>query len=99
MKKIPPSTEASAMNHGHVAVDSMAYDVPVYILAAFALTGILILHLLPALFAGLLVHQLIHMVARKLRIVGVRMSIGKIAALTLITTATILALVFAAIGV
>jgi predicted PurR-regulated permease PerM len=61
---------------------------------------VLQLHLLSALLAGLLVHQLIHIVARRLRsAVGVRMSIGKIAGLTLISTVTILALVFAVIGV
>ena len=87
------------MNHGQGAPDTTTYDVPAYILATAALTGILLLHLLPALLAGLLVHHLIHIVARKLKGVGVRMSIGKIAALTLITTATILALVFATIGV
>jgi predicted PurR-regulated permease PerM len=99
MKDSVASTKVAAMNHGHAATDSLSYDLPVYILAALALIGILLLHLLPALLAGLLVHQLIHIVARKLRVVGVRMSIGKIAALTLITTATILALVFATIGV
>jgi predicted PurR-regulated permease PerM len=87
------------MNHGHAALDPTTYDVPAYILAGVALIGILHLHLLSALLAGLLVHQLIHMVARKLRLVGVRMSIGKIAALTLISTATVLVLVLAAIGV
>ena len=87
------------MNYGHAAPDSTKYDVPAYVLAGLALIGILFLHLLSALLAGLLVHQLIHMVARKLKFVGVKMSIGKIAALTLISTATILALVLAAIGV
>ena len=87
------------MNHGHAAPESTKYDVPAYILAGFALIGVLLLHLLSALLAGLLVHQLIHIVARKLRLVGVRMSIGKIAALTLITTVMILALVLATIGV
>jgi predicted PurR-regulated permease PerM len=99
MKSDVGATKVAAMTHGHAAADPLSYDLPVYILTAFALIGILLLHLLPALLAGLLVHQLIHIVARKLRVVGVRMSIGKIAALTLITTATILALVFAAIGV
>jgi predicted PurR-regulated permease PerM len=56
--------------------------------------------LLSALLAGLLVNQLIHIVARRLRsAVGVRMSIGKIAALTIISTVTILGLVFAIIGI
>src|SRR5258706_446763 len=87
------------MNLGHTAPESTKYDIPAYILAGLALIGILLLHLLSALLAGLLVHQLIHIVARKLRFVGVRMSIGKIAALTLITTVTIVALVLAVVGV
>ncbi len=88
------------MNHGHATADSTKYDIPTYVLAAIALAAILSLHLLSALLAGLLVHQLIHIVARRLRsAVGVRMSIGKIAALTLISTVTILVLVFAVIGV
>src|SRR5262249_16492888 len=88
------------MNHGHLTTESTKYDVPTYVLAAIALAAILSLHLLSALLAGLLVHQLIHIVARRLRsAVGVRMSIGKIAALTLISTVTILVLVFAVIGV
>jgi predicted PurR-regulated permease PerM len=87
------------MSHGHTPADSLTYEAPAYILAGLALAAILWLHLLPALLAGLLVHQLIHIVARRLRLVGVRMSIGKIAALTLISTATILGLVMATIGV
>jgi predicted PurR-regulated permease PerM len=88
------------MNQGHVAPDSTKYDVPTYFLAGLALAAVLWLHLLSALLAGLLVNQLIHIVARRLRsAVGVRMSIGKIAALTLISTVVILALVFAVIGV
>ncbi len=88
------------MSHPHAAPESIKYDVPTYILAGIALAAVLSLHLLSALLAGLLVNQLIHIVARRLRsAVGVRMSIGKIAALTIISTVTILALVFAIIGI
>jgi predicted PurR-regulated permease PerM len=88
------------MSHSHAAPESSKYDVPTYILTGIALAAVLFLHLLSALLAGLLVNQLIHIVARRLRsAVGVRMSIGKIAALTIISTVTILGLVFAIIGI
>jgi predicted PurR-regulated permease PerM len=79
--------------------DSSKYDVPAYILAGVALISVLLLHVLAALLAGLLVHQLIHIVARKLKFAGVKLSTGKVAALTLISVTTILALVFAVLGV
>src|SRR5258706_12417789 len=86
------------MNLGHTAPESTKYDIPAYILAGLALIGILLLHLLSALLAGLLVHQLIHIVARKLRFVGMRISVGKIAALTWITTVTTEARLLAVVG-
>ena len=95
-----PSPHRPAVTHSHAAPEATRYDVPTYILSGIALVAVLFLHLLSALLAGLLVNQLIHIVARRLRsAVGVRMSIGKIAALTIISTATILALVFAIIGI
>ena len=95
-----PSPHRPAVTHSHAAPEATRYDVPTYILSGIALVAVLVLHLLSALLAGLLVNQLIHIVARRLRsAVGVRMSIGKIAALTIISTVTILALVFAIIGI
>ncbi|HYV89956.1 MAG TPA: hypothetical protein VFA91_15365, partial [Candidatus Polarisedimenticolia bacterium] len=94
------SPHRPATSHPHAAPESTKYDVPTYILTGIALAAVLSLHLLSALLAGLLVNQLIHIVARRLRsAVGVRMSIGKIAALTIISTVTILGLVFAIIGI
>ena len=78
--------------------ESLKYDAPVYVLAGIALVAILWLHLLAALLAGLLVHQLIHIVARKLKFVGVGLSTGKVAALTIISSATVLALTLATLG-
>jgi predicted PurR-regulated permease PerM len=99
MNERASSHKPASAGHGHAVPDFTKYDGPTYVLAAIALAGVLLLHLLSALLAGLLVHQLIHIVARRLRsAVGVRMPIGKIAALTLIATVTILALVFAVIG-
>ncbi len=79
--------------------DSSKHDLAAYILAGLALVAILALHLLATFLAGLLVHQLIHIVARKLKFAGVRLSIGKLAALTLIAVATVLGLTLAVIGV
>lgn len=100
MNERAPSHRPAEIGHPHAAAEHSKYDTATYIMTGVALAAVLQLHLLSALLAGLLVHQLIHIVARRLRsAVGVRMSIGKIAGLTLISTVTILVLVFAVIGV
>src|SRR5947209_5305444 len=55
---------------------SLPHDIAAWSIAGFLLLLALFLHLLPALFAGLLVYELVHVIAPRLRI-GKR---GKVAA-------------------
>lgn len=51
-----------------------------------ALVLVLRLHLLPALLAGLLVYQLVHLLAPRLRVIRVRQAQGKLVAVALLAT-------------
>ena len=78
------------------------FDVAAWILAGVALVAILALHLLPALVAGLLVYELTHILAPRLKIVRISqsraklVSVGVLAALvaTAVTVATLGLLAF-----
>jgi predicted PurR-regulated permease PerM len=64
-----------------------------WIIAAAALAAALFLHLVPALLAGLLVYELVHVIAPRLPVF--RDTRGKVAAVTLISTAIVVVLVAA----
>jgi predicted PurR-regulated permease PerM len=73
------------------------HTIAAWILTGLALAGILYLRLLPALLAGLLVYELVHVIAARLPYVsGTR---GKIAAVTLMSIAIVALLVGAMIGI
>jgi predicted PurR-regulated permease PerM len=83
---VPPRHEAS-----------VRIDIAAWTIAAFLLLSALLLHLLPALLAGLLVYELVHVIAPRLRL-GRR---GKVAAVALLATAIVAALsllLFAAVS-
>jgi predicted PurR-regulated permease PerM len=72
------------------------YDIAAWIIAAAALAGTLLLHLLPALLAGLLVYELVHVVAA--RVLMSRTGGRKLAAVGLLATLIVLVLVAAVWG-
>src|SRR5262249_50681966 len=79
------------------ASTSLRYAIAAWVIAALALLLVIDLLLLPALLAGLLVYELVHIIAPRLPLIrGAR---GKLAAVGLLAAAIIAALVGAAIGI
>lgn len=76
---------------------SSRYDVAAWILAGLALVAVLRLGLLSAFLAGLLVYQLVHAFADQLVRVGLTHGAGRIAAVVLVSVATIAVLTVAAL--
>src|SRR6266511_1012801 len=86
-----------ATSYDHTAPPS--YDIAAWLLAGGALLLILQLHLLPALLAGLLVYELVHLLAPRLKIVRIRQERGKLAAVAILALGVVLLLTLAAVGV
>jgi predicted PurR-regulated permease PerM len=86
-----------ATSHDHTA--TLAYDIAAWLLAGGALLLVLWLHLLPALLTGLLVYELVHLLAPRLRIGRIRRQHGKLAAVTILALGVVLLLTLAALGV
>lgn len=70
-----------------------------WVLAAVALVAVLKLHLLPALLAGLLVYELVHVLAPRLGFLRIGAVRGKLAAVAVLSTVIIVALVAAGLGI
>jgi len=77
----------------------LTYDIAAWILAGVSLVLILSLHLLPALLAGLLVYELVHILAPWLRVVRIHQERGKLVAVALLATVVVLLIVLAVIGI
>jgi predicted PurR-regulated permease PerM len=77
----------------------LSYDIAAWILAGVSLLLILSLHLLPALLAGLLVYELVHILAPRLRVVRIHQERGKLVAVALLATVVVLLIVLAVIGI
>ncbi len=75
----------------------LRYAVAAWIATAVLLVSALKLHLLPALLAGLLVYELVHIIAS--RLTGVRDARGKLAAVGIIATVVVLGLALAMVGI
>lgn len=73
-------------------------DVAAWILAGGALYAVLRLHLLPALLAGLLVYQLVHILAPRLRIMRIGHERGKVVAIGVLASIITAAIVSGALG-
>ena len=67
-------------------------------IAGIALMLTLLLHLVPALMAGLLVYELVHLLAPRLHILRIRRERAKLAALGLLATGVVLLLGLAVAG-
>lgn len=74
------------------------HEIAAWILAGIALLLVLKLRVLPALLAGLLVYQLVHTLAPRLRIVLISEQRRKIAAVTLLSAAIVVLITLAIIG-
>jgi predicted PurR-regulated permease PerM len=73
-------------------------DIAAWILAAIGLYLVLRLHLLPALLAGLLVYELVHILAPRLRIMRMGAGKGKVVAIGLLASIIVAVIVAAAMG-
>src|ERR687887_1724815 len=76
----------------------LTYDIAAWILAGVSLVLILSLHLLPALLAGLLVYELVHILAPRLKVVRIHQEYGKLVAVALLVTLVVTGIVLAIIG-
>ena len=86
---------APAHNHP----PALAYDVAAWLMAGGALLLVLLLHLLPALLAGLFVHELVHVLAPRLKMVRIRQEQGKLAAIAILALGVVLLLTLAVVGI
>src|SRR5262245_37861318 len=77
---------------------AFSYDIAAWILTAGALLLVLPLHLLPGLLAGLVVYELVHLLAPQLKVVRIRQEQGKLAAVALLTLGVVLLLTLAVVG-
>ena len=82
----------------HNRTAALPYDIAAWLLAGGALLLILLLHLLPALLAGLLVYELVHMLAPRLKIVRIRQQRGKLAAVAILALGVALLITLAIVG-
>jgi len=85
-----------ATSHDRTTV--LSYDIAAWLLAGGALVLILLLHLLPALLAGLLIYELVHILAPRLRIVRIRRQQGKLAAVAILALGVALLITLAVVG-
>src|SRR5207244_11273700 len=77
----------------------LTYDIAAWILTGVLLVLILSLHLLPALLAGLLVYELVHILAPRLRVVRIHQQYGKLVAVAMLATVIVTGIILAIIGV
>jgi predicted PurR-regulated permease PerM len=75
------------------------YEIAAWILAGVVLVLVLKLHLLPALLAGLLVYELVHILAPRLHIVRISEQWRKLAAVTLLSALIVVVITLAIVGV
>ena len=75
-----------------------ASDIAAWLLAGGALLLVLLLQLLPALLAGLVVYELVHVLAPRLKMVRIRQQQGKHAAVALLALGVVLLLTLAVVG-
>lgn len=84
---------------GHRVPVPLAYDIASWVLMGVALFAVLALHLVAALVAGLLVFQLVHILAAALRVPFITSRNTKIVVVALLATITVALLVLGSIGI
>src|ERR671931_2964603 len=87
------------MATAHDPPTARASDIAAWLLAGVALLLVLLLHLLPALLAGLLVYELVHILAPRLRIMRIRQRQGKLVAVAILALGVTLLITLAVIGI
>lgn len=75
------------------------YELIAWVLAAIALPLVLVLHLLPALVAGLLAYELVHVIARRLRLVQLGGHRAKVVAVGVLAALVVTLLTLAVLGI
>jgi predicted PurR-regulated permease PerM len=75
-----------------------AHDIAAWVSAAVALFLVLQLRLLPALLAGLLIYELVHILAPRLRIARIRRGQAKLVAVAVLVLGVVLLLTLAVVG-
>jgi predicted PurR-regulated permease PerM len=76
-----------------------SYDIAAWLLVGGGLLLVLPLHLLPALLSGLLVYELVRLLAAPLKIVRIRQEQGKLAAVAILALGVVLVLTLAVVGI
>jgi predicted PurR-regulated permease PerM len=84
---------------GTVTPPATRYEIIAWVLAGLALSLILVVHLLPALLAGLLAYELVHLIARRLRLVQLGGHGAKVVAVGLLGVIVVTLLTLAVLGV
>jgi predicted PurR-regulated permease PerM len=82
-----------------LAPPATRYDIAAWVLAGVALVAVLLLHLLPALLAGLLVYELVHILAPRLRIWRMTHDWSKVLAVTVLTVIVIMLITLVILGI
>src|SRR5919198_3843136 len=85
-----------ATTHDHPTV--CYSNIAAWLLTGAALLLVLPLHLLPALLVGLLVYELVHLLAPRLKMVRIRQAQGRLAAVALLVLGVVLLLTLAVVG-
>jgi predicted PurR-regulated permease PerM len=75
------------------------HDVAAWLMLGIGLVAALIFHLLPALLAGLLVYELVHMLATRLRLWRLSHDTSKVLAVAVLSTIIVLLLTLAIVGI
>lgn len=77
---------------------ALKYDIAAWILAGVSLVLILSLHLLPGLLAGLLVYELVHILAPRLQVIRIHQERVKLVAVAILVTIVVALIVLAVLG-
>jgi predicted PurR-regulated permease PerM len=75
------------------------YDIAAWTLMGVGLVLVLLLHLLPALLAGLLVYELVHILAPRLRIWRMNRELSKVAAVTVLAVIVVVLVTLIIVGI
>jgi predicted PurR-regulated permease PerM len=75
------------------------YDIAAWTLTGAGLVLVLLLHLLPALLAGLLVYELVHILSPRLRIWRMNRELSKVAAVTVLAVIVVVLVTLIIVGI
>lgn len=92
---------ASDFGHGELAPEttSFLYEMIAWLLTGSGLLLVLLLHLLPALIAGLVVYELVYVLTRVLRIIRIHRTRGRLIAVGIVAFGVVFLLIAAGAGI